>query len=402
MTKTAGVCLIASSYPSPTAPTRGAFVEDIALGLAVQRPVVVVAPRIYPSDPPREDRHGVTVQRFRFGSEGKLLKEYGGTPVPTMIRYMLSGLRCTLKAARGQRALFAHWVLPAGVIGALASLLTGRPLMSYAHGSDICVYAEKSALYRLLTRFVLGRSVWVFAVSHDIERRLIERFGVPPENISVIPCGVDTDLFSPTPHGDKNRSVMSAEGAPGLASDARPMLLFVGDMVPAKGVLELIEAVFRLLENGLDCSLTLVGDGPLRAELEARVTAVGVSHVTFVGTVPRTEVARWMRRADCLVLPSHNEGTPVCVMEALSSGTPVVATDVGGIPDLIDPEVTGLLVPPKDVTALTSALTRVVGDAALRDGLTHGARATGTRFSMVERQRQVAEVMGRLLDGAHP
>ncbi|MBI5137827.1 MAG: glycosyltransferase [Nitrospirae bacterium] len=385
-----GVCLVASSYPSPAAPTRGAFVEDIALGLAHTRPVAVVAPLIYPADPRVEDRRGVAVRRFAFGSGGQLLKEYGATPVALMVRYMLSGLLCTLSAQRGHRALFAHWVLPAGVIAALASWLTGKPLLAYAHGSDICVYAEKSALYRLLTRFVLGRSRHVFAVSRDIERRLRGRFGVPAERISVISCGVDTALFSPPP-------------APVPVDAGGPRLLFVGDLVPAKGVRELIAAAGRLRAGGHAFSLTLIGDGPLRGELEHAVAAAGLSdRVTLTGTLPRPEVAAWMRRAHCLVLPSHNEGTPVCVMEALSSGMPVVATGVGGIPDQIDAEATGLMVPARDVDALAAALIRVVAEAGLLERLTAGARGTGQRFSMAARRAEVAAVLARVLDGAAP
>jgi len=222
------VCLVASSYPSPTAPTRGAFVEDIAQGLLADGPVSVVAPLIYPADPHTESRKGVAVTRFAFGSKGQLLKEYGGTPVLMMVWYLFKGLLATLSRGRGARVIFAHWVLPAGVIGAAASYLTGRPLMVFAHGSDICVYAEKSPLYRLLTRFVLGRARHVFAVSRDIRTRLVERFGVDPGMISVISCGVDTGVFHKPPE------VPSTEG---------PLkVLFVGDMVPAKGVAELIEA----------------------------------------------------------------------------------------------------------------------------------------------------------------
>ncbi len=378
-----GVCLVASSYPSPAAPTRGAFVEDIALGLADRRPVAVVAPLIYPTDPTDDIRKGIVVRRFGFGSRGVLLKEYGGTPVSLMLRYMLSGLLTTLGAVAGHRLLFAHWVLPAGVIAAAASLLSGRPLVCYAHGSDICVYAEKSALYRMLTRFVLGRSRHVFAVSRDIERRLIDRFNLPKTRISVISCGVDTALFRPleTP-----------------AENPRPQLLFVGDMVPAKGVPELIEAAQRLCGTGHDFTLTLIGDGPLREGLTERVAEAGLSdRITFTGTLPRAEVADRMRRVDCLVLPSHNEGTPVCVMEALSSGIPVVASMVGGIPDQIEAEQTGLLVPPRDVDALTAALGRVIGDGDFRARITTGARATGARFSMADRQRQVADVLDRIM-----
>jgi glycosyltransferase involved in cell wall biosynthesis len=384
----AGVCLISSSYPSPAAPTRGAFVEDIALGLMADGPVAVVAPLIYPGDPAREVRRGIPVTRFAFGSEGRLLKEYGGAPPWLMVRYMAAGLSACLRAARGAGCLFAHWVLPAGVIAAAAARLTGRPLVLYAHGSDICVYAERSAAYRALTRWTLGRARHVFAASRDIEGRLTGRFGVPPERVSIVPCGVDTAVFHP-----------AADAGAAPAPPGGPVrLLFVGDMVPPKGVDELVSAVLSARAQGAALALDLVGDGPLRAVLEARVEAAGAGdRVRFHGTVPRPAVADRLRTADCLVLPSHNEGTPVSVMEALTSGVPVVASRVGGIPDLVTEGTDGLLVPPGDPEALAAALRRLCTEPGLLVHLARGAAATGGRFALEHRRLEVAAVLARVL-----
>lgn len=382
-----GVCLLSSSYPSPAAPTRGAFVEDIALGLAADGPVAVVAPLIYPGDPAREVRRGVPVTRFAFGSEGRLLKEYGGTPPWLMVRYLAAGLGATLRAARPAGCLFAHWVLPAGVIGAAASRLTGRPLVLYAHGSDICVYAERSAAYRALTRWTLRRARHVLAASRDIADRLTGRFGVPPERVCVVPCGVDTDVFHPA---ERSGDPVPAGGP--------VRLLFVGDLVPPKGVDELVTAVLAARAGGAALTLDLVGDGPLRAPLESRVAAAGTgAAVRFHGTVPRAAVADRLRAADCLVLPSHNEGTPVSVMEALTCGVPVLATRVGGIPDLVRDGVDGLLVPPGAPDALAAALRRLCTEPGLLAHLGRGAAATGGRFSLAHRRREVAAVLDRVL-----
>lgn len=376
---TGGVCLLTSSYPSPHAPTRGAFVEDIAKGLTDGGPVTVVVPHIYPDDPAHEVRHGCTVRRFGFGSTGKLLKEYGGTPLLTMMRYMASGLWCCLGPARRADWLFAHWVIPTGVIGAAVSYLTGRPLVLYAHGSDIAVYAEKSPFYRRLARFALGRARLVFAASSDLERRLVERLGVPPARVRVVPCGVDTSQFSAPQERVR-------------AEDQGLTVLFVGDQVPTKGVPELVQAVTALLAQGQKVRLEILGDGPLRQSL-APQAAASDGAITFHGAVPRPQVADWMGKADLLVLPSHSEGTPVCVMEALSCGLPVVASRVGGIPDLIDDGKNGLLVPAQNVEALTAALKQLASEPALLESLTTGAMATGDRFSLIRRRQQVRQAL---------
>ncbi|MFQ5509653.1 MAG: glycosyltransferase [Leptospirillia bacterium] len=382
-----GVCLISSSYPSPTSPTRGAFVEDIALGLAESTPVRVVAPRIYPDDPCREERHGLAVTRFSFGASGRLLKEYGGTPITLMIRYMIAGFLSARREALKSRVIFAHWVVPAGVIGAAVSWTTGRPLVLYGHGSDICVYAEKSPMYRILTRFALSRARHVFAASRDLEKRLVERLGVKPEAVSMVPCGVDTGTFYPS------------GAAPETAAPVR--FLFVGDMVPAKGVQELMTAALALHEQGIGFSLDMVGDGPLRNTLSEQVERASAgSSIHLHGPLPRDEVARRMRQSDCLVLPSHNEGTPVCIMEALTCALPVVATRVGGIPDLIDDGGNGLLIPPRDVTALADALRRVAQDTDTRSRLRQGAGATGDKFSLESRRRDIGGLFERLVPEA--
>jgi len=375
-----GVLLLSSSYPSPTARTRGAFVEDIAHGLRERWPVTAVAPLIYPDDPRAETRNGIPVTRFEFGSRGVLLKEYGGTPILLMLRYMFRGLLATIGQARRQRVIFAHWVVPAGVIGAAASWLTGRPLAVYAHGSDINVYADKSALYRALTRFVLRRARHVFAVSEPIRERLATRWGVPQERLSLIPCGVDTATFFP------------AEAPP----EGPPRVIFVGDLVPAKGVPELVEAALALAAEGLDFTLEIIGDGPLRESLAGRVEEAGVNTaVSLSGPLPRGEVAARMRAAHLLVLPSHNEGTPVCVMEALSSGTPVIATRVGGIPDLVEHDTDGVLVPARDVPVLTHALRRLICHPEELARLRDGAVQVGERFSLIHRRAEVTEALAR-------
>ncbi|MDH4229026.1 MAG: glycosyltransferase [Nitrospirota bacterium] len=375
-----GVCLLSSSYPSPQAPTRGAFVEDIAKGVYSRWPVSVVAPRIYPQDPVAEVRNSLAIKRFSFGSRGVLLKEYGHTPLWLMLRYMLSGVLSCLRVSRGHQLIFAHWVVPAGVIGAVVSWLTGKPLAVYAHGSDINVYADKSALYRLLTRLVLGRARHVFAVSREIHERLEHRWSVPPERLSLIPCGIDTRMFFP------------AESQSELVSP--PRFLFVGDLVPAKGVPELVDAALELWREGMVFRLDVVGDGPLRQEFTARLAEMGADKIiTFHGPLPRTEVARLMRRNHCLVLPSHNEGTPLCVMEALSSGIPVLASRVGGIPDLVRDGVDGLLVPPRDVSALSAALHRLASEEGLMKSMGDAARTTGERFSLERRRDQVCQAL---------
>jgi glycosyltransferase involved in cell wall biosynthesis len=158
--------------------------------------------------------------------------------------------------------------------------------------------------------------------------------------------GVDADLFKP---GD--RAAARAE----LGLPPGPLVVYVGNLKPEKGVGDHVRAWPAVLEQVPDATLAIVGGGPLRSELEAAIKPYG-ERVKLVGPQPLEQVPVWMAACDVLTLPSHNEGTPNVVLEALASGRRVVATSVGGIPDLITSPVLGALVPVKDEPALAAAL----------------------------------------------
>jgi glycosyltransferase involved in cell wall biosynthesis len=211
---------------------------------------------------------------------------------------------------------------------------------------------------------------------------------VPEARISVVPCGVDPAVFVPG---------SAREGA-----GEEPLhFLFVGDLVPAKGVAELVDAALRVLDHGVVARFTLVGDGPLRETLAAQVEARGHGEaIRLTGPLPRAEVAERVKQAGCLVLASHTEGTPVCIMEALTVGIPVIASRVGGIPDQVSEGENGLLIPPEDVPALADAMTRLVTDNELRSRLRKGAGATGDRFSLARRRGEVRQALDRWMPAA--
>jgi glycosyltransferase involved in cell wall biosynthesis len=143
----------------------------------------------------------------------------------------------------------------------------------------------------------------------------------------------------------------------GLAEDAE-MVLYVGRLVAEKGLRELLDAAGRLHGSRPRLQLALVGEGPLRTELQALASATGVP-VHFAGAQPPAEVARWMAASNLVTLPSYSEGHPNVLVEALACGRPVVATPVGGIPEVVDAS-SGLLVPVRDAAALATGLTQAL------------------------------------------
>ena len=185
-------------------------------------------------------------------------------------------------------------------------------------------------------------------MSEDL-RDLVESYypGVAPRT-EVVPMGVGGQ-FQP---GDRQVERAGLDLGEGMT------VLFAGDLSEAKGIRDLLEAREQVLEQGVDFRLFFAGSGPLEAEISS------VEGCSLLGTLSQEDLARWYRAVDLLVLPSHSEGTPLVVMEALCCGTPVLATRVGGIPELIEPGITGELVNPGQPGLLAAKLVDLLGSPA--------------------------------------
>lgn len=182
-------------------------------------------------------------------------------------------------------------------------------------------------------------------------------------SVEHVPKGVDTDLFRPD--GPDKRATLGLK--------TKRVALVVSRLVPIKNVALAVDAMALAAAEHSGLTLVLVGDGPLRSALESRVAGCGLSgQVVFVGRVPHEEMPAWYRSADVFVLPSEFDNSPNVVLEAIASGLPVIATEVGGLREYVRPGVNGELVPLGDAPALAGALVRYAADLEL-------ARRTGQR-----------------------
>jgi glycosyltransferase involved in cell wall biosynthesis len=217
------------------------------------------------------------------------------------------------------------------------------------------------------TRFLYSRiALRAVAISSAVRERL-RQGGVPEQRIRVIPSAVDPAALRPGRSRDEMRQ------AQGATRDSICVLALAA-LVPRKGIDVLLEASARPALRAAPLRLWIAGDGPERAALEARAEALGVaSRVSFLGR--RDDKADLLAGCDLLALPSRAEGLGVAALEAMACGRAVLASRVGGLAEAVVHERTGLLVPPGDVDALAAALTRLVGDAALRARL--GAAGPG-------------------------
>ena len=208
---------------------------------------------------------------------------------------------------------------------------------------------------------------WVAPVSTPLCNYLARRVRIDVAKMRVIPNGVNTDHFRPGPATGALRARLR------IASDGF-LVGTVARLDPVKNHALLIDAFARVRALVPEAALVIIGDGPLRSGLEGRARSLGLDqHVHFVGA--STDIAALYRELDLFVLSSNAEGTSMSILEAMASGVCVVATAVGGTPDLLAGGATGVLVPPGDPAALADGLTRMLRDAAQRRRLAAAGRA---------------------------
>lgn len=245
------------------------------------------------------------------------------------------------KVARNCDLIHANWTL-SGAAALAGKALHHRPVILTVQGSDIA-RAAKMPVFSWITRVVLQRCNYVLALSSSLAES-VTALGLPRQKVRVIPNGVDLDHFSP----------------PKIDNWREPLILFVGALSPIKGVEYLILAMPNILKVLPQASLIIIGVGPQLAKLQTLVHQLDLlPRVRFLGTQSPTQVRDWMRQARVFVLPSIEEGLGVVLLEALACGTPCVGSSVGGIPDVITPQV-GLLTPAGDISALSDAILRIL------------------------------------------
>ncbi|HZO97871.1 MAG TPA: glycosyltransferase [Gaiellaceae bacterium] len=272
----------------------------------------------------------------------------------------------------------------AGAVGRIAAALAGdaRPpiVVHTFHGHVLRGYFDPAttAFFRGLERALARSTTRLVAVSPEVRDDLVELGIAPPGRFSVIRLGIPLDA----------RITGGGDGAPlrrlfGVREDEF-VVGWIGRMTGIKRLPDVLAAFRRLCERGIDARLCLVGDGPDREQVEQAAHDLGVARRTlFVGY--QRDVAPYYAFFDALVLPSGNEGTPVVAIEALAAGRPVVATRVGGIPDVVEDGEDGFLVAPGDVDGIAAALERLARDRALRRRLGEHGRARVVPRYRVER-----------------
>lgn len=261
----------------------------------------------------------------------------------------------------------------AGAVGRFAALLAGdaRPpvIVHTYHGHVLRGYFDSAhtVVFREIERFLARSTTRLIAVGPEVRDDLVRLGVAPPEKFTVIRLGID--LEARVGDGSEGARLRRVFGIP----EGRFVVGWIGRMTGIKRVPDVLLTFRRLLDRGVDAELCLVGDGPERTRLEEQARELGIARRTlFVGY--QRDVAPYFELFDAFLLPSANEGTPVSAIEALAARRPVVATDVGGIPDVVRDGFDGFLAGVGDLDALADGLARFAADAELRTSFGEAGR----------------------------
>ncbi len=242
-----------------------------------------------------------------------------------------------------------YGIYPEGYAAVSAGRDLGVPVILCAIGSDLNRIPD--VISRRRTQSALRRATFVLTVSRQLRDQAVH-LGAAPDRTQTVFNGCDTSVFTP---GDRVRARVQL----GIHPDTQ-LVVFVGRLDATKGLLELLDACITLVPSHPRIALAFIGEGTLRDMLARRALDGGFGDkLRFAGACDSRDVARWLWASDAFCLPSYAEGCPNVVIEALSCGRPVVATHVGGIPDLVDSQ-SGILIPPRDSRSLAEALHRAL------------------------------------------
>lgn len=385
------ILFFSSVFPQPHNPLRGIYSLYLCRALSRTHAVTVVAPWSW-VDRLRYNLRGTGIAQGEAPELEQFAIRYPSYYYPPRVMrstygwWMWGSVRKTMQSVLSRfqpECIVSYWTFPDGEVAVRAAREHGIPCAVMVGGSDVLLMTQCHRRKKQISR-VLNEADAVVPVGADL-RESILRLGIPIEKTHIVPRGVDTTLFSPGNRQEARRRL----GIP----ERKQVLLYVGNMVPLKGIDVLLAACELLFRENADLQLYLIGDGSSRNQLETESHLRGIASITrFIGPVAHSTLPNWYRAANVTVLPSRSEGVPNVLRESLACGTPFVASRVGGIPELAkDPIST--LVPPENPAALAAGISRTLathGESIAPPKIRNSwddsaARLTGILASLVER-----------------
>ncbi len=383
------ICTVTTSTPRFEDDNRSPFILDLATALMNQGNEITIITMHSPGLPIKDKIKEVPIWRLRYATESKERLDLTRAGIPAawrsswttgffLVKLLLAFTSYLIKNGKNYDLLHANWTI-AGLAAVLSKPFHRRPVILTLHGSE--VYATQKVWgLRKITRWILNICDHVICVSNALKDEVVA-LGVSETKITVIPNGVYT-LDSLPQNQAKGQTI-----------------LFVGSLTEQKGVKYLLEAFADVNRSFKNSRLRIVGEGPELKNLRAQVQRLKLQEkVIFEGVLAHSKVAEVMQTSSMFVLPSVNEGFGVVLLESLANGLPAIAFNSGGVKDILN-ENSGILVEPKDVQQLATAIKRLIIDKELYDNLRKQGFKKAKGYSWDIIARKVSEIYASVLEG---
>jgi len=373
------ILILTNLFPTPLDPGRATFNYQQFLGLSEYHEIEVIVPISW-IDFIRAKRQ----KEFNPGIKYKVIPFFN---IPGFVRvlnpfFLVVSLLVFLfpyKSIIKSDFMILSWAYPDAVAGSILATLFKKKTICKVHGNDINVFSTHKFKGPLI-RWALARSAAVISVSNDLAGK-VKSLGITRTIVRTIYNGVDHEIFT------NDKQLKPRE------TGSTKTILFVGNLKESKGCLDLLEAYNNLESTDEIHKLVFIGDGPCFSKLNTHANKSSeIKKICLLGRLPHNEIVSWFKDADMLCLPSYNEGVPNVVLEAMSCGLPVIATRVGGIPEVL-PESCGKLVAPGDVNELRLALQQFDRDEYSPDAIIEESLKYDWKVNINDINELIAEVI---------
>lgn len=349
------ILVITNLFPNETEPNRGVFVKNQLLELSKFAELQIIVPiALNPIKFLANFRKKQTLHKKNIGN---IIVYYTHWfPFPIISRWLNGFLLFpvllltinNIKKNFSFSIIYAQWVYPDGFASVLAAKILRKKVIVHALGCDINLYT-RCPIRKSMIIWTLNQSNLVFAMSENLKEKIIN-IGIPQNKVLNLSRGINIDLFKILVQGDcRNILQLSLE---------KKIILFIGAFEEVKGVDYLLTAfssIEPIFKNNLH--LVLIGKGTLEDKLRHVVEKLNIlEKVMFIGEIEHSQIPIWINASDIVCLPSIREGLPNVIKEAFCCGKPVVASSVGGVPELVRSDNYGILVRPSDPNALAQGL----------------------------------------------
>ncbi|MHA2244557.1 MAG: glycosyltransferase [Candidatus Hodarchaeales archaeon] len=335
---------ITSTFPRNKQDSWGNFILELLQELGKKYVRVFALTQRYRNDKQEEKFQNISVIRFPWLCPANFIRiaDFKRTPIVRLMTYFFFAMSSIHKLIKKEKIqiIHANWIIPAGFIGIIAKMIYKRPLIITIRGSDVNIWAKKRILSPLI-KFILKHCDAIIVVSNELSKEIV-KLGIEPQKIHIIWHGVY----------QKNNNHRNID---------KKSLLFVGALREVKGLKYLIRAINIVKEHYPNVKLNIVGEGTLHNYIVKELIKLNLtSHVKLLGKLPNSRVIELMAESGIFILPSISEGLPRAIIEAMTQKLPVIATAVGGNIEIIEPGVTGILVPPKEEKELSKAILNLI------------------------------------------